>query len=117
MRLSWVSLKLASMKTSLSGTTLPSRCPTTMKSPVETRRLENVPSTGARTEVKSRSRSALASDVCNSARFARAATGGEVGGGFGLGQRCLQFGQLRPGLDLLRLGDLDVTHRRVISRS
>ena len=43
-----------------------------MKSPVLTRRLEKVPSTGARTEVKSRSRSALASEVCNSASWARA---------------------------------------------
>ena len=72
MRLSCVSLKLASMNTSLSGTTLPNRCPIVTKSPVLTRRLENVPSTGARTEVKSRSRSALASAVCNSASCARA---------------------------------------------
>ena len=70
--MSWVSLKLASMKTSLSGTTLASRCPAWMKSPVLTMRLENVPSTGARTEVKARSRSALASWVCNSASCARA---------------------------------------------
>ncbi len=43
-----------------------------MMSPALTRRLENVPSTGARTSVKSRSRSALASVVWRSASWARA---------------------------------------------
>ena len=44
------------------------------KSPVWTRRLENMPSTGARIDVNDRSRSALASEVCNSASCAPASS-------------------------------------------
>ena len=76
------------MKTSSSGTRLPSRWPAWIMSPTLTRRLEKVPSTGARTKVKSRSRSALASNG-------------------------LQFGKLRAGLVLLRLGHLDIVARGV----
>ena len=79
------------MKTSSSGTTLPSRCP-------------------ACDEV------AGVDQAVGEGAVDRRAHRGEIEIALGLGQRGLQFGKLRAGFVLLRLGDLDIVARRVIGR-
>ena len=90
-RFSCVSLKLASIKTSSSGTTLPSRLP-------DHDEIAGVDQTVGESAVD------------------RRAHRSEVEVALGLGERSLQFSKLGASLRLLRLGHLDIVARRVIGR-